>query len=110
MAKDARPDPSPMDESAEAIAQQATIDTRIILESAYQAVKESPGDPDERDNDALSVLAHLAGFCAVHMIARMAETKGVSLNDAYVISVKNIMTRIQDQITGGLMTVGETRQ
>lgn len=96
--KDKRPDMTPMHEASNMVAGQAVLDMRVILESAYEAVKEGDGPPEEVDNDAISVLAHLSAYSMVHVVRRLVESKGITIDQAFVIASKDVMDRLWQQI------------
>ena len=93
-ARDHRPETSPRPTAAAAIGQELVDQLKPMLDRAFDAAIALPGDSAERQNDALSLMAHLGSFVGLQMTARLMQLKGCDPETAMAITMSNISDRM----------------
>jgi hypothetical protein len=94
MVGDQRPQSSPMPDAAAAIGQELVDQLKPMLDSAFDRVSALPGNPAERQNEALSVLAHVGAFVGLQLTARLMRAKRIAPDDAMAVTLGEISERM----------------
>lgn len=95
---DQRPPISPTPPAAAAIGQQLVDQLKPMLDRAYDDIVALPGNPAERENDALSVTANVAAFVGMQLTARLMMGKQVDIAIAATVAVQDITERLDQHL------------
>lgn len=89
-----------MPASAAAIGQAVVDQLKPLLDAAFDQVRAMPGNPAERENDALSLIAHVGAFVGLQMSARLMHCKRVDPETAIAVALGNISDRMCAEFVG----------
>ena len=103
---DPRPLHSPTPAEAAAIGQQLVDQLKPMLDIAYDQIIALPGNPAERENDALSVLATIGGFVGLQLTARLMKTKRIDPETAMALAAEEMAQRIVAEFVGRIFPTG----
>jgi hypothetical protein len=103
---DARPIVSPMLGEAAEIGQAVVDQLKPMLDDAFARIDALPGVAAERENDALSALAHIGSFVALQLTARLMQRKRVDPETAMAVAMANISDRSVAEFVGVLFRGG----
>lgn len=87
---------------AAAIGQAVVDQLKPLLDDAFVRIDALPGNPAERENDALPALAHIGSFVALQLTARLMQRKRVDPETAIAITMENISERVVAEFVGVL--------
>lgn len=99
-ARDSRPETSPMPPTAAGIGQAVVDQLKPLLDRAFDEVIALPGNPAERENDALSIIANVGAFVVLQMTARLMQLKRVDPETAMAVTLGNISDRMAAEFVG----------
>lgn len=100
--RDNRPHVSPTPPAAAAIGQDLVDRLKPMLDDAFDRIVALPGSPAERENDALSVIAHIGCFVGLQMTCRLMQLKRVDPETAMAVTLGNISDRMCAEFVGVL--------
>lgn len=95
--QDQRPPHSPMPIEAAAIGQHVVDQLKPVLDAAYAQVAALPGNPAERENDALSIVANVGAFVGLQLTARLMMTKRIDPETAMALASQDVVARMTAQ-------------
>lgn len=78
---------------AAAIGQHVVDQVKPLLDAAYVRVAALDGNPAERQNDALSIVATVGAFVTLQLTARLMMTKNAEPETALSIAITEIADR-----------------
>lgn len=95
---DTRPLFSIPPERAQRLGQDLADVLKLGLDETFSAIASLPGDPAERENDALSMVSGLAAMIGVQLVGRMMKAKHVGLDAAMRLAIVDIEFRLRGTI------------
>lgn len=91
------------------IGQQLVEALKPMLDDAFDTVMALPGDPAERQNDALSLISTVAAFAGMQFAARLALCKGIEFSDALYAATHDVQRRMAEHVAELLERAGNDR-
>lgn len=95
---DTRPPFSPSPPAVAAIGQRLVERLKPMLDESFDAVTMLPGDPAERENDALSMVSTVAAFAGLQLVGRVMAMKQVPVGTALHIAVSDFQRRLNEEV------------
>jgi len=90
-----------------AIVEAATLELARELQVAHDRSLALPGDPAERENDAVSTTSEFAAVAGIKAVSRLMVAKGTDVATTWPLIVIDIQTRMQAILRATLRKVGQ---